>query len=306
MNLSYLKLFNTLATELSFSKAANLLYISQPAVSIQIKKLETELGFELFDRVGKQLQLTENGELLYQYTKKIFDLVDEADVVLTNKYSHLKGVIEIGASNTPGTYILPQIISEYSEAYPEVVINLHIGNTHEVEKMVLENRVDFAIKGGDVVYNSKLYVEWLAEDELVFISSPKSSVAGRKEVEHCELANFKFVVHEKNSQLYSLVQQMLEKLNLLENINMTVGHVDAIKQAVKMELGVAVVPLSTVVDELRMGILSEFRMKGENWYYPYNLIYNKDRHRSPATRRLMELVKERIKERRSRNTTNLE
>lgn len=298
MNLSYLKLFNTLATELSFSKAASLLYISQPAVSIQIKKLEEEVGFKLFDRVGKQLKMTENGEILYQYTKKIFDLVDEADAVLTNKYTTLKGMVEVGASNTPGTYILPRILSEYSENFPEVITNLHIGNTFEVEKMVLENRVDFAIKGGDVMYNSKLYVEWLAEDEIVFITSPDGSLAGLDYVDCCELEHTKFILHEKNTRLHSLVQHILEDMGLLDSVTMTVGHVDAIKQAVRQELGIAAVPLSTVEDELKAGTLSQFRIKDKNWFYPYNLVYNKDRHRSPASRRLMELVRERMKEKR--------
>ena len=298
MNLNYLKLFTTLATELSFSKAASLLYISQPAVSIQIKKLEEDLGFKLFDRVGKQLKLTENGEILYQYTKKIFELIDEADIVLTNKYSNLKGIVEIGASNTPGTYILPRILHKFNEAFPGVVANLHIGNTFEVEKMVLENRVDFAIKGGDVMYNSKLYVEWLAEDEVIFITSPNSCLAGHEYIDANELAKCKFVVHEKNSRLYNLVHLILEDLDLLDNITMTVGHVDAIKQAVRLELGIAAVPISTVEDELKAGTLCQFRIKDKSWFYPYNLVYNKERHRSPASRRLMELVREHMKEKR--------
>lgn len=298
MNLSYLKLFNTLAIELSFSKAASLLYISQPAVSIQIKKLEENLGFKLFNRIGKQLQLTENGEILYQYTKKIFELIDEADIVLTNKYSNLKGIVEIGVSNTPGTYILPRILHEFGEAFPGVVANLHMGNTYEVEKMVIENRVDFAIKGGDVLYNHKLYVEWLAEDEVIFITSPNSILAGRDYVDCEELKNCKFVVHEKNSRLYNLVQHILGDLGLLDNITMTVGHVEAIKQAVRLELGIAAVPISTVEDELKAGTLCQFRVNDMSWFYPYNLVYNKERHRSPASRRLMELVKEHMKEKR--------
>lgn len=298
MNLNYLKLFNTLATELSFSKAASLLYISQPAVSIQIKKLEEDLGFKLFDRIGKQLHLTENGETLYQYTKKIFELVDEADIVLTNKYSNLKDIVEIGASNTPGTYILPRILHKFSEVFPGVVANLHIGNTYEVEKMVLENRVDFAIKGGDVLYNNKLYVEWLAEDEVIFITSPNSCLAGREYVKSDELTNYKFVVHEKNSRLYNLVHQILEDMGLLDNITMTVGHVDAIKQAVRLELGIAAVPISTVEDELKAGTLCQFRVNDKSWFYPYNLVYNKERYRSPASRRLMEMVREYMKEKR--------
>ncbi len=164
--------------------------------------------------------------------------------------------------------------------------------------MVLENRVDFAIKGGDVMYNSKLYVEWLAEDEVVFITSPNNCLAGREYVDFHELVSSKFIVHEKNSRLYNLVHLILEELGLLDNITMTVGHVDAIKQAVRLELGIAAVPISTVVDELKAGSLRQFRIKDKSWFYPYNLVYNKERHRSPASRRLMELVRERMKEKR--------
>jgi DNA-binding transcriptional LysR family regulator len=95
------------------------------------------------------------------------------------------------------------------------------------------------------------------------------------------------------------VHHILEDIDLLDNITMTVGHVDAIKQAVRLELGIAAVPISTVEDELKAGTLCQFRIKDKNWFYPYNLVYNKERHRSPASRRLMELVKERMKEKRT-------
>jgi DNA-binding transcriptional LysR family regulator len=115
MELNYLKLFNALATQLSVSKAAEMLYISQPAVSMQMKKLEANLGMKLFDKIGKKLYLNENGQLLFEYTSKIFSLIEDAEAQLSSVNSNLKGVVKIGSSNTPGTYILPRILGKFME-----------------------------------------------------------------------------------------------------------------------------------------------------------------------------------------------
>lgn len=147
MELHYLKLFNIMASELSFSKTANILFISQPAVSMQIKNFEKELGFKLFDRIGKTIVLNENGKILYNYSKQIFELIADAESDLSCQKELVGGSINIGASNTPGTYILPKIIGEFLEIYPRVNIDLHIANTYEIENLILENKLDFAISG---------------------------------------------------------------------------------------------------------------------------------------------------------------
>jgi len=297
MELHHLKLFNTLATELSFSKTANLLYISQPAVSIQIKKLEDELGLKLFDRSGKNLHLTGHGKLLYEYTKKIFLILDEAETVFTNQSSKIKGFVEIAASNTPGTYILPKILGEFKELYPEVVTNLHVGNTYEVEKLALENRVDFAVNGGEMTYSSYLIVEKLMEDNVILVASPKDRFAQCEYINECEdLEGAKFIAHGKNSNLYALVESIIDDLDIPVNIYMTLGHIDAIKQAVIAGVGISAMPISSVKMELEMGILKQLKVKGKKWSYPYNLIYHKRRQISPAAKKMMELLIERMKD----------
>ena len=295
MNLNSLKLFNTFANELSFSKTASILYISQPAVSIQIKKLEDDLGLKLFEKTGKNLYLTDNGKLLYEYTKKIFTLVDEIELVFSTKSVNVKGVIEIGASNTPAMYILPQILAEFNRILPNVTINLHVGNTFDVEKMIYDNRVDFAVSGGEIFSNDIIHSEKLIEDEVILVTSPSSMLAGRENVERHELIGSKFVAHEKNSKLHELVERILNELGLETNTITTLGQVDAIKKAVSLGMGVSALPLLTVKDELQSGILEQFKIKDKGWFYPYSLIYNKKRHQSPASWNLMELICQRIK-----------
>ena len=295
MDLHYLKVFNILASELSFSKAANLLYISQPAVSIQIKKLEEELGFKLFHRSGRNLYLTDNGKLLYGYTKKIFALLAEVESIFSTQAGNMRGLLEIGASNTPGTYILPAILGEFKELYPDVVTSLHIGNTYEIERMAIENRIDFAVNGGDISYSGEVQVEKLSEDEVILIASPSNSLAKLQYVERADLANAKCIAHEKNSQLYKLFESIWDELDLPINIVMAMGHIDAIKQAVAANLGISAVPASAAKTELKLGLLKQLKIKGKRWFYPYNIIYNKKRRISPACKKLMELVRKKMK-----------
>ena len=293
MNLNSLKLFNTLASELSFSKTASLLYISQPAVSIQLKKLEEELGFKLIEKSNKSLQLTAKGILLYDYTKRIFSLVDEMESVLHTE--NMKGLVAVAASNTPGAYILPEILGDFKKIFPSVATNLHIGNTHEIARMVSENRVDFAVNGGDIVYNDKIHVERLAEDDVIFVTSPANNLAGREDVEPSQLKNSKYITHEKSSMLYKLMEDIFCELQLPADIIMTLGHSDAIKRAVALDLGISALPSLTVKAELSHGLLKQFKIKGRSWSYPYSLVYHKDRHQSPASKNLMALIREKMK-----------
>ena len=295
MDIHYLRMFNIMASELNYSKAANTLYITQPAVSMQIRKLENDLGFRLFDKIGKHLYLNENGKILYEYTKKIFALIEEAENSLYSRNNIVKGTVDIGASNTPGTYVLPKILGEFKEMYPDVNTYLHIANTHEIERMIFDNKVDFAVNGGDIEYSSQIVTEKLADDSVVFITSPSNSLAGCECVEPCELADSKFITHERNSQVYKLIEDILKELGLPVNITVTLGNIEAIKQAVAANLGIAAIPGSAISMEMKFGVLKQFRIKGKQWIYPYNLIYHKNRLHSNQAAKLMALVKERMK-----------
>jgi DNA-binding transcriptional LysR family regulator len=296
MDLHYLKLFNTLATELSFSKAADALFISQPAVSMQIKKFEAELGFKLFDRVGKSLQLNENGKILYGYSKHIFELLDEAEFELSSHKTLVGGIVNIGASNTPGTYILPKIIGEFVELHPQVNINLHIANTYEIENLILDNKLDFAVNGGVPPVNSNIYWENLLYDEVLLVASASSKLVEGGPIECMDLASARFVAHEENSQMYKMVESIIAELGLEKNIFMTLGNIDAVKQAVLVDLGITAIPQSAIASELYFGQLKEIKLRNrsQSWRYPYNLIYRKNKHITIAAQKLIELIRLRM------------
>jgi DNA-binding transcriptional LysR family regulator len=293
MDLHYLKLFHTLASEQSYTRAADSLFISQPALSMQIRKFEDEIGLKLFDKVGNKSILNENGRVLYGYTQEIFSIIEEAEHQLLNKTDCISGTISIGGSNTSGTYILPRIIGEFKHIYPDVEVNLHVSDTNDILHLISESKLDFAVSGGAPEYYKNVNVEKLMEDHIVFAASPKNKLAEKEYIDPSDLINNNFIAHEKHSQLYLLTARIIEEMNFPAKITMTFGNIDAIKQAVAANLGVSLIPLSAVSFELNIGLIKELKIKNKSWSYPQNLIYNKNKYLSPAARKLMGLVRSR-------------
>lgn len=296
MDLHYLKLFNALANELNYSKAANTLYISQPAVSMQIKKLESDLGIKLFDKIGKKLHLNTNGKMLFEYTKQIFSLIEEAESSLQKQKNVVSGVIEMGCSSTPGTYILPYILGEFKEKYPQVTINLTIAGTTEIEKMILENKLDFAITEGKKTDNRQLNLELLAQDEVIFIASSANPVSKKDYISPEDLYDLKYVTYSKDSFPYKLLENILNELGLPFEIELALGSMDAVKQSVSANLGISAIPKSCIKYELELGLLKELRFSGKKWFYPYRLTFHKNKSMSPSMLRLISLIKLRMED----------
>ena len=286
MDLHYLEIFNTVAMYESFKKASETLHISQPALSIQIKKLEEQIGLKLFNKIGNKICLSENGVMLFNYTKRIFDIVDEIENNISDKKEFIGGTLNIGGSNTPGTYILPEIIGEFKKTYPSININLHIANTAEISHLINNGTLDVAINGGSCVYNNYIYSEKILEDKLVLISSPINEF-----ISVDELKNMSFVVHKTDSQLYTYYKKYIDELNVEENVSMYLGNIDAIKKAVSSNLGISLIPHAAVKFELKFGILKELNIPDYQLMYPYNLIYNKNKFLSVTTKKFIELIR---------------
>jgi DNA-binding transcriptional LysR family regulator len=291
LDLHHLKLFHTLATEQSYTKAANSLFISQPALSMQIKKFEDEIGVKLFDKVGNKNVLNDNGKLLFEYTQKIFTTIEEAEYQLLKKADSISGTVNIGGSNTSGTYILPKIIGAFKSLYPNVNVNLHVSDTNEISHLILDSKLDFALNGGTLEYCKNIYIEKLMEDQIVLAVSPENKLADKEYIKPSDLDGNNFITHERHSQLYLLAEKIIEEMHFPSEITMTFGNIDAIKQAVSANLGVSLIPFSAVSFELKIGVIKELKIKNKSWSYPHNLIYNKNKYLSPAARKLMDMVR---------------
>lgn len=291
MDLHYLEIFNTIAEYQSYKKASDILHISQPALSIQIKKLEGQIGLKLFDKIGNKIYLSENGIMLQEYTKKIFDIIDELENTISDTQNFIGGTLNIGGSNTPGSYLLPEVIGEFKKLYPGIKFNLHIGNTAEISHLINNGTLDIAINGGSCYYNDYIYVEKLFSDKLVIVASPQNPYCSHGIINENELKKMSFVVHKTDSQLYTYYKNYIDELNIPENINMYLGNIDAIKRAVSANLGVSLIPYVAVKFELQFGLLKVLNISGHQFSYPYSLIYNKNKALSATTKKFIEFVR---------------
>ena len=295
MDLHHLKIFHIVARNLSFSKTAYELHISQPAISMQIKNLEDELGFKLLERYGRTIFLSKEGQIMYSYTQKIFDLVTEMESEVNIFKGKMVGKISIGASNTPGIHVLPQIIGLFKEKHPDVKVNLHIGSTSEIHSKLIENELDFAIIGGEIDLHKTFIVEKLVEDILVLIVSPSNPLSSHEYIDRKMLTNQQYITHEESSQLYKAMEKLITKMKLPFNVVMTLGSIHAITHAVAANIGISFVPYTSVHTDIRMGLLKKVSVENKVWKYPYSLVYNQKKNFTAPILIILEMVRSQIK-----------
>lgn len=292
MDLHYLKLFHVVATNLSFSKTATQLHISQPAISMQIKKLEDDLGMQLFDRLGRNIYLNGHGKLLYEYTDKIFHLINEAENKIQEMEDKIWGSLFIGCSNAPAITVMPEIINQYRTLYPRVSINLHLGNTYEIHNSIKLNQIDFAIIGGSVTENANIRYHKIWEDRVVLVTSPTNDLIDLNTPTREQLLEQNIITHDYQSKLYELSESIYKDLSLPYQPSMLIGSVETIKYLVEENHGIAALPYISVKKELQDGRLKEIKFKDRCWTYDYNMVYHKSKEAIPSMAKLIHLVEQ--------------
>ncbi|MGB9839333.1 LysR family transcriptional regulator [Thermovenabulum sp.] len=297
MELYALWLFHKVAQNMSFTKTSEELHISQPAISKQIKKLEEELGLKLIEKYGKNIYLSKDGQFIFEYTKKIFALIEEMESQIPKLREKMLGHINIGASNTPGIYVLPKILGEFKGKYPEVKINLHIGNTYEIQKQILIGRLDFAVIGGEISEKESVEIERLVDDFMVLVCSPTNKLALLNFVERNQLVDQDFITHEPHSNLYEIVEDIIKTdLKIPLNIGLMLGSIDAIKNAVSANLGISIMPYISVKQDIALGHLKLLNCENKVWKYSYNLVYLKNRRLPVPAKILLQMIRERTRD----------
>ncbi|MHB8840399.1 MAG: selenium metabolism-associated LysR family transcriptional regulator [Candidatus Aquicultor sp.] len=293
INFNHLRAFWAVAKNSSYSQAAQELYVSQSTVSIQVKKLEDELGIDLFEQLGKKVFLTGAGTELYSYANKIFSLAGEAESTLRELGGLQSGRLVIGASTTPGIYLLPLIISAFQKEHPSLDIVLDISNTHLVQEQVLNNQLDVGIVGQELA-NDRLYVELLLQDELVVIAAPDHRLAEKQSISMDELLQQRLILREPGSNTREVVEEKARSLGLTVKASMQLSSVEAIKKTVSANLGVSVVSRSAINLELTSGTLKALSFGDEPLLRQINLTYHKDKKLMPAAREFIAYLKRAI------------
>jgi DNA-binding transcriptional LysR family regulator len=284
--LDQLRILKAIAAEGSFKRAADSLYVSQPAVSLQVQNLERQLDVPLFDRGGRRAQLTEAGYMLLNYGERILTLCQETCRALEDLQNLQGGSLIIGASQTTGTYLLPRMIGAFRQKYPDVAVQLHVHSTRRTSWSVANGQIDLAIIGGELPpeLQDSLEIIPYAEDELALVM-PTNHVLSRAELQRDDLYRLQFITLDSQSTIRKVIDQVLARAGIETRrfkIEMELNSIEAIKTAVQSGLGCSFLSLSAIEKELQMGILHRARIEGVEIKRMLSVIINPNRYRSKA------------------------
>ncbi len=263
-----LRIFVTVAKEQSITKAAERLFLTPPAVSMQIKDLESQVGLPLFDRTSRRFELTTIGEYFLLYARKVLDVMAEAEELAKKLQEAAVGQLRIGMVST-AQYFVPRLLKDFRREHRGIEITLRVGNRAEVIAMLDNRDIDVAIMGRPPEH-LPVRAEPFAGHPSVFVASPDHSLAPEKSVDPALLAQEPFIVREEGSGTRAAMQLYFEQRRLTPRVAIEMQSNEAIKQAVMSGMGVAFLSLHTIGMELRHGYLSLLRVPGSPvmraWY----------------------------------------
>ena len=291
MNLRQLELFTEVAETGIVSHAAKKLYMSQPAVSQTIADLEDSLGLKLFDRLKHKMQLTFAGEVLYQYSKKILSLVDEAESQMLDMANLKRGKLRLGASTTIGIYLLPHLLGAFKQKYETIQSNCVIDNTSVIEEMLLTNQLDIGFVEG-LVHSGEIVIEKVMDDEIWLICSPQHRWAreGRLAIDPVEIAGEALILREQGSGTREVVEKKLKEQKVCYEVWHVLNNTEAIKRAVAADIGIAFISQRAVMEEIESGRLINIKLNGLPISREFKLIWHKDKYRSPLLNAFIQFV----------------
>ncbi|HEY9849197.1 MAG TPA: LysR family transcriptional regulator [Leptolyngbyaceae cyanobacterium] len=285
--LDQLRILKAIAAEGSFKRAADSLYVSQPAVSLQVQNLERQLDVPLFDRGGRRAQLTEAGHLLLSYGERIISLCEETCRAIEDLQNLQGGTLIVGASQTTGTYLLPRMIGLFRQRYADVSVQLHVHSTRRTAWSVANGQVDLAIIGGEIPSElvEALEIKPYLEDELALILPVFHPFGKLDIIQKDDLYKLQFIALDSQSTIRKVIDQVLTRSGIDTRrlkVEMELNSIEAIKNAVQSGLGAAFVSISAIEKELQMGVLHRSTIDGVVVKRMLSVIVNPNRYRSKA------------------------
>jgi len=246
-----LKVFQSVARNLSFTKASNEMFISQPAVTRHIKELEAEFEVKLFNRTGNKIALTEAGKILLSYSDQISALHNDLKFTLSQLNGKMEGTLRLGASTTIAQYIIPALLARFHERFPEVDLTLINGNTDYIEHQLLSNEIDIGIVEGKPANSDLRYSSFLKDELLIFTSARNTVIPSVIQVD--EFLKLPLVLRERGSGTLEIIQNKLQEKDIelaKMNVIMYLGSTEAIKSYIKTGEGAGIVSRFAIQHEL--------------------------------------------------------
>jgi len=268
LTLRQLQCFSAVARHLSYTRAAEELHLTQPAVSMQIRQLERQAGLALTEQLGKQVYLTEAGEEVHRYAKSILHQVDEMDDVLDKLKGFSGGRLRIAAISS-ANYFAPKLLGTFHQRYPDVSVSMDVTNQSAVVKQVIDNEVDMAIMGQPPDHSYLEAIPFM-DNPLIIVAEPGHRLAPRKRIALKSLEKEVFLTREPGSGTRGAMQRFFREQKLKLTTGMEMGSLSGIKQGVQAGLGLGLLPRGAVEVELMLGRLVELKIKGlpipRHWY----------------------------------------
>lgn len=287
-----LQVFHTVARLLSFTKAAESLHMTQPAVTFQIRQLEEQFNTRLFDRGHNRVSLTDAGSRVFEYADRIFELYAEMDNAVREITGEVSGALTIGASTTIAEYMLPTLLGDFNARYPQVTIHLKVSNSEGIVSMVESNAIDLGVVESPVG-NKNLVVETCKQDQLVAIVPPVHPLAGRGSIPFSDLLAYPFICREEGSGTREVINDYLGGLPDCAaglKVAMELGSPEAVKGAVEAGMGVSVVSKATVQKELRLATLVTLTLDPP-LFRPFSFVHQKQKFRLHVMEELLEFAR---------------
>src|SRR5215813_3344399 len=293
MDVRDLEVFLSVAKHLNYTRAGDEVHLSQPSVSVRVRQLEAELDVQLFEQLGKKVALTNAGLLLVPYARRVMAAVEDARHAIQDLQGLQHGSLRIGASTTPGMYIIPKIIARFKESYPSIDIHLVIKNTREIEAGVIRNVFDIVFVRGHLAGDEVDVPPWMT-DELVLIVPPTHALAKKKTIRKEDLGRERFILRESGSATRATIIDHLQKSELQLRTIMEMENPESLKKAVQSGLGVAFISKFAIESELKAGLLVTVRIHGLRINRQLKIVHRKDKHVSHAAKKFIETASRNI------------
>ena len=285
--LQQLRILKAIATKKNFTKAASSLYISQPSLSKQIKILEENLDTILINRERNNISLTENGKVFLQYSERILILCEESCRALIDLKKGDRGTLKVGASQTIGTYLMPRILTLFTQNYPQIDLQAQVASTKIIATNIQNQKLDVAIIGGEIAkpLEKKLTVHPFVYDELSLIISNSHPFAVKKVIEKEDLYCLDFITLNSTSTVRQFIDNLLIHNKIQPNELRTIlqlNSIEGIKTAVSLGLGAAFVSSSSIEKEIKLKQIKILKIENLSIRRQLSIISNPECYKSKA------------------------
>jgi DNA-binding transcriptional LysR family regulator len=293
INLNQLRAFHLAAREKNMTRAAEFLYVTQPAVTMQIKALENILGLKLIRKPGKDFQLTEVGEVLFGYTVKIFDIVEEMEHTLKGHIELTQGSFTLGTTRSFARHLMPALLSSFQERYPGVKVSLKVGSSQEIADGLTSFKYDLAIIGR-LSYDSKLKAIPFTKEEFCVVTARWHRFAQKDSIPLRELQSEPIIIREAGSGARYAILSLLRSHGISPSVLIEAGSVEFIKEYVHQGRGVSILYWPEVEREVEMGLLHSLRLDEGPILIQTDIVFPKEVDLSPPAQEFLRLAQEKL------------